>query len=186
PGLFNDFIMIHEGELAKRVEMTVEQVAKSLKYLEQQNLLDYVPRATKPMVVFLQERMNPNNLSISPEHYKHRLEESSKRLDALINYVEDTRKCRSQALLAYFGEKNTKRCGMCDICLERNKLGLNEQEFEEVLSRIKPVLKHAPSTIEEIVDAANPVHEDKVLLVIRWLLDNGKIVATEEQKYGWK
>ena len=186
PGLFNDFVMIHEGELARRVEMPLEQVVKHLKYLETQNILDYVPRTSKPMVVFLQERVNANNLSISPENYKHRLEEATKRLDALIGYIEETRKCRSQLLLAYFGEKNTKRCGMCDICLERNKLGLNEQEFEEVLSRIKPLLQTNPATLEEIVSTASPVHEDKVLLVIRWLLDNGKIITFDKRTYQWK
>jgi len=114
------------------------------------------------------------------------LEEATKRMDALIGYTKDARKCRSQALLAYFGETNTKRCGMCDVCLERNKLGLNEQEFEEVISRIKPLLKTKPSTIEEIVTAASPVHEDKVLLAIRWLLDNEKIIPAGDQTYAWK
>jgi len=186
PGLFNDFVMIHEAELARRVEMTPAQISKTLQYLDNQNILDYVPRTTKPLVVFLQERLNPDNLSISPEHYKHRLEEATKRLEALINYTQETRKCRSQALLSYFGERNTKRCGMCDVCLERNKLGLNEQEFEEVLSRIKPLLQQNRATLEEIVTAASPVHEDKVLVVIRWLLDNGKIIAKENQTYAWK
>ncbi|NQV03568.1 MAG: RecQ family ATP-dependent DNA helicase [Bacteroidia bacterium] len=186
PGLFNDFVMIHEGELARRVKMTQEQVTKHLNYLDKQGILDYVPRTTKPLVVFLQERVNPDNLSISPENYKHRLEEATKRMDALIGYTKDARKCRSQALLAYFGETNTKRCGMCDVCLERNKLGLNEQEFEEVISRIKPLLKTKPSTIEEIVTAASPVHEDKVLLAIRWLLDNEKIIPAGDQTYAWK
>ncbi|MFH1296674.1 MAG: ATP-dependent DNA helicase RecQ [Bacteroidota bacterium] len=186
PGLFTDFVMIHEGELARRVEMTPEQLTKHLKYLDKQGILDYVPRTTKPMIVFLQERVNPDHLSISPENYKHRLEEATKRLDALIGYTEETRKCRSQALLAYFGETNSKRCGMCDVCLERNKLGLNEQEFDEVITRIKPLLKNAPATIEEIVTAAYPVHEDKVLLAFRWLLDNGKIISPENQTYSWK
>ena len=185
-GLFTDFVMIHEGELARRVEMTPDQVTKHLMYLDKQGILDYVPRTTKPMVVFLQERINSRDLSISPENYKHRLEEATKRLDALIRYTEETRKCRSQALLAYFGETNTKRCGMCDVCLERNKLGLNEQEFEEVITRIKPLLKAKSTTIEEIVTAASPIHEDKVLLVIRWLLDNGKIISSGDHTYSWK
>lgn len=186
PGLFTDFVMIHEGELARRMEMTQDQVINNLKYLEKQNILDYIPRATKPMVVFLQERIAPENLSISPEHYKHRLAEATNRLDALIGYTEETRKCRSQTLLAYFGETNSKRCGMCDVCLERNKLGLNEQEFDEVLSRIKPLMIKKTVSIEEIVSAAAPIHEDKVLLVIRWLLDNGKIITNENQSFTWK
>ena len=186
PGLFNDFVMIHEGELARRLEMTEEQLVKQLIYLEKQSILDYVARKTKPMVVFLQERLNSENLSISPEHYKLRLAEAAKRLNALIGYTEDTRKCRSQVLLAYFGETNSKRCGLCDVCLERNKLGLNEQEFEEVITRIKPLLIKRPSSLEEVIAAAAPIHEDKVLLVIRWLVDNGKISASGDHNYIWK
>jgi len=186
PGLFNDFVMIHEGELARRSELSQEQVVRLLKYLEKQNILDYVPRATKPMVFFLQERISAENLSISPEHYRLRMNEASRRLDAMISYTEDTRKCRSQALLAYFGEQNTKRCGLCDVCLERNKLGLNEQEFNEVLTRIKPLLQREPASVEEIVNAASPVPEDKTLLVIRWLLDNGKMITDNNETYQWK
>ncbi|MFH1160643.1 MAG: ATP-dependent DNA helicase RecQ [bacterium] len=186
PGLFTDFVIIHEAELARRLELTTDQVIKNLKYLDKQGILDYIPQTTKPAIVFLQERIAMRDLYISPENYRLRLLEATRRLDDLIGYAASTHRCRSQALLAYFGETRSQRCGKCDVCLERNKLGLNEQEFDEIISRIKPFLKHQPATIEEIVNAASPVHEDKVLLAIRWLLDNGKILPHKEYLYKWK
>ena len=186
PGLFTDFVIIRETELAKRLDIKSDLVVKNLKFLSKQGILDYLPQAIKPTITYLQERLDPKNLHISPENYKHRLQEATKRLEAMINYVESTNRCRSQSLIAYFGETNTKRCGKCDVCLERNKLSLNEREFDEVISRIKPILQEKPSSLEEIVLAASPVHEDKVLLAIRWLLDNNKIISLKDQTYSWK
>jgi len=186
PGLFTDFVIIREAELAKRVTMKTEQVVKNLKFLAKQGILDYMPQRSKPAITYLQERLDPKNLHISPENYRIRLQEATKRLDAMVSYIESIHKCRSQSLLTYFGEINAKRCGKCDVCLERNKLSLNEREFDEVINRIKPKLKEKPATLEEIVAAASPVHEDKVLLAIRWLLDNEKIISSKDQTYSWK
>ena len=186
PGLFTDFVIIREAELAKRLSIKSDQVVKNLKFLSQQGILDYVPQTGKPTITYLQERLDPKNLHISPENYRLRLHEATKRLDAMVSYIESIHKCRSQSLLAYFGEINAKRCGKCDVCLERNKLSLNEREFDEVISRIKPKLKEKPANLEEIVAAASPVHEDKVLLAIRWLLDNDKIIPQPNQTYKWK
>jgi len=186
PGLFTDFVIIREAELAKRVTMKTEQVVKNLKFLAKQGILDYMPQRSKPAITYLQERLDPKNLHISPENYRIRLQEATKRLEAMVSYIESIHKCRSQSLLTYFGEINAKRCGKCDVCLERNKLSLNEREFDEVINRIKPKLKEKPATLEEIVAAASPVHEDKVLLAIRWLLDNEKIISSKDQTYSWK
>ena len=39
------------------------------------------------------------------------------KLDAMLGYVE-TRRCRRQVLLSYFGENHEESCGNCDSCLE--------------------------------------------------------------------
>jgi len=186
PGLFTDFVIIREAELAKRLNIKSDQIVRNLKFLAKQGILDYLPQTSKPAITYLQERLDAKNLHISPENYRFRLQEATKRLDAMISYVKSTHKCRSQSLLAYFGETNAKRCGKCDVCLERNKLSLNEREFDEVISRIKPLLKQKPCTLEEIVNTASPIHEDKVLLAIRWLVDNEKIIPQPNQTYQWK
>jgi ATP-dependent DNA helicase RecQ len=185
-GLFTGFVVIHETELADRLKITPDEVVKNLKYLNNQRLLDYIPRSDQPMIVFLTERLDVKSLSISPENYKLRLDAASKRLDAMIRYAESSHKCRSQALLAYFGETDTKRCGKCDVCIERNKLDLNEREFDEIVSRIKPLLQKQAMTLEEIVNAASPVSEDKALMAVRWLLDNEKIIPENNNSYIWK
>jgi len=185
-GIFSGFVTVSETELARRTGIPVEKAVRNLEYLVKLQILDYIPQTDKPRIVFTQDRVDTRDLVISPENYRDRLKDAEKRLEKMISYAEDTGKCRSQALLAYFGECDTKRCGTCDICIERNKISLNEMEFSSIVSRIKPVLKTKACTLEEIVNAADPISEEKVLRAIQWLVDNEKIVVDKERRYRWK
>jgi ATP-dependent DNA helicase RecQ len=103
----------------------------------------------------------------------------------VLGYLENTTLCRSRQLLQYFNEPQSKRCGKCDVCIERNKIELSELEFDSVLNIIKPLLLAKPCTMEEIVNSAGNINEDKLIKVVQWLLDNDKIHYDAEQKLSW-
>jgi ATP-dependent DNA helicase RecQ len=185
-GILSDFIIFSESELGRRSSLSIEKVVSNLKHLAQLQILDYIPQTDKPQVIYMQERLDTRDLTISPENYKDRLRDAEKRLEKMTGYVEATNKCRSQFLLAYFGECNTKRCGKCDVCIERNKISLNEMEFDNIVSILKPLLKSTSCTLEELVVAAAPVNEDKVIRAVQWLVDNEKISVDRERRYVWE
>jgi len=184
-GVMTEFVGFSEAELARRAGLAVEDLVKHLKRLQKLKIIDYTPASDKPQLVYTDDRLDGKDIRISPVYYQDRLKEATRRLEAMIFYAESGKKCRSQVLLEYFGEKSTKRCGRCDICLERNKLGLNELEFDGIVKLIKPVLKSGPVNVEQIVKAAAAFHEDKVILVLRFLIDNGKVTKQEDGKYIW-
>jgi len=185
-GILSDFTMFSEQELARRSNLTLEKVITNLKHLARLQILDYIPQTDKPRIIFIQERLDTRDLTISPENYRDRLKDAEKRLEKMIGYAETANKCRSQALLAYFGECNTKRCGKCDICIKRNKISLNEMEFDRIVEIIKPTLKTKPCSMEDLVVAADPIHEDKIIRAVQWLIDNEKIKMDSERRFTWK
>lgn len=184
-GIFSDFVKISEGDLARRVRLPAAKVTEMLKRLEKQQILDFLPQSDKPRIIFTEERLDAKDLYLSAANYKDRFRDASSRLDSMIHYAESTHKCRSQALLAYFGECDAKRCGKCDVCIERNKIELNELEFNTIVDHIKPLLKTKACSIAELVEAGTPVPEDKVLRAVQWLVDNDKIEITRERLYKW-
>lgn len=184
-GILSGFVKFSETELARRSDIPVEKVVANLKHLEKLQMIDYVRQTNSPQLVLLEERLDPRALSIAPEHYKERLKDAAVRLEAMIGYAESTHRCRSQLLLAYFGETNTQRCGKCDICIERNKVSLNQLEFDNIVAIIKPLMKTRALSPEEIVEAAGSASEEKTLRVIRWLLDNEKIIPDGTGKFIW-
>jgi ATP-dependent DNA helicase RecQ len=184
-GIFTEFSAVNENELAKRTGLPPDKVIGLLKRLDRMQFIDYLPATDKPIITISEDRVDAKDLTLSRENYKDRIRDTEKRLEAVIHYAESSNRCRSQSLLAYFGESGAKRCGKCDVCLERNKIELNELEFETILNYIKPLLKEKPCSMEELVNAASSVQEDKILQAVQWLVDNDKIGLDREKKYYW-
>lgn len=184
-GVFNDYVRINEEELASRMKISKDQVVESLQILDKMQVLSYLPRNNMPKIFYIEERLEVKNLRLSKEHYDERKKIAFERRDSVIHYIT-SRKCRSQALLAYFGETDSYRCGVCDICLERNKLELSNLEFENVSGQVKNLLQKQPLMINEIVHGVHNSREDKTLKVIQWLIDNEKIINNEEGKLEWR
>ena len=184
-GVLSDFTVISENDLARRTNLSAEKVRDILKRLESQQLLDYLPGSGKPRLTFTDERINAKDLYLSEENYKSRLKDATVRLEAVIHYATSGLQCRSQSLLAYFGEQNAKRCGKCDVCLERNKMELNDLEFESIVSVIQPLLSSKALRLDEIADAAEQFPGDKIVKAIQWLADTGKIGINDEHLYYW-
>jgi ATP-dependent DNA helicase RecQ len=185
-GIFSEFCPIREEDLAKRTSLTTDKVIEFLVKLSKLQVIDYIPRSENPRIVFTENRYESKDLTLSPQYYKDRLKAARKRIEDIIHYAESTHKCRSQALLAYFGETETRRCGKCDVCIQRNKIELTDLDFNAILKVIKPILQEKSCSLPELVEMVTSVNEDKVIRAIQWLLDNEKIVMNEERQYVWK
>jgi len=109
---------------------------------------------------------------ISKENYDLRKKQATVRVQGILNYVTVTHTCRSQMLLTYFGEKDAYPCGICDVCIERNKLELSNLEFDSISSEIKALLLQNNMTLESITENIRSVKTEKVLKVVQWLVDN--------------
>jgi ATP-dependent DNA helicase RecQ len=181
-GLFNDFVNIDETYLAKIMFKSRDDIYNMLVRLNKMKIAEYIPQKRSPMLIFHEERLDNNNIRISVENYSWAKNRFAERMKAMLSYSENENECRSVRLLAYFGEKNAHPCTQCDVCRRRNELNLSKYEFDSIVEKIKSVLAQSPSTIENIVQQiGNP---DKTIMVIRWLLDNGKI-CTQNNMIEW-
>ena len=121
-GLFTNYVAIDEQLMAQRAKVTPDLVYQFLTRLRTQKVIDYIPQKKTPFIVFVKERIDVDRLKISKENYEDRKLDYMRRIDAVIHYASSGHKCRSQLLLEYFGEKESVRCGKCDVCLERNEV----------------------------------------------------------------
>ncbi len=180
-GLFSNYVAVDEEYLAKKARTKSEIIYGYLVKLAEHKIIKYIPQRKMPFIIFISERLNEKNILISNEKYRKRKERYVKRAGAMINYAESKAKCRSQILLSYFGEKNPYRCGECDVCRRRNKLNISNYEFDLINNEIKKAVKENPVTVEELTDKIN-CDEEKVLKVIRWLIDSEKIEYTIDKR----
>ncbi|HMU02659.1 MAG TPA: ATP-dependent DNA helicase RecQ, partial [Saprospiraceae bacterium] len=120
-GLFVDPVKIDETKIAKELNMEEVQLIHYLNILKAEGVISYLPRASKPQVVFLKPRPEPNGFYIDHKSYLLRKKMALDRLDAMIVFLRNEDKCRQTVVVEYFGEKDQKPCGRCDICLGASK-----------------------------------------------------------------
>ncbi len=183
-GMFTEFVAINEDSLSKKAAVTRDTVYQYLVKLSSMNVIKFIPGKRTALVIFTEERLVRKALMISPDNYLHVKEKYSLRLDKMIDYAESKNRCRSVILLDYFGEESD-RCGTCDVCRERNELDLSKYEFDMILEEIKANLSDRRPDAEELVKMIS-YPENKVIKVLRWLLDHNKIVRDGDYKLAWK
>ncbi len=183
-GLFTNYVAIDEQLMAKRADVSPDLVYQFLVRLRTQKVIDYIPQKKAPYLIFTKERIDIDRIKISKENYQDRKRDYMNRIDAMIHYSSSGHKCRSQLLLQYFGETESVRCGKCDVCQERNELNMSKYEFDAISDQIKKVLAE-PCFNEELLKRLEGKPEN-VLKVVRWLLENEKIVYRVDNRMEWR
>lgn len=181
-GVFDEFVSINENDLAFKLSVSADRVREKLKLMDQMEIIRYQPAKDKPQLTFLEERLDQKDLYIDREHLANRKIRFEERIRSMLNYAETKNRCRSQMLVGYFGENDTVRCGVCDYCLERNKAGVSDLEFETIQEKVRSILTDSPHGLEELIKAMKVVNEDKTLHVIEWLIDKEEIAYDEDQR----
>ena len=182
-GMFSEFVPINEEALSLKSAATRETVYQYLLKLSTLNIIRYIPGKKSALVIFTEERLVRKALMISPDNYLHVKENYEIRLHKMIDYADSDNHCRSVYLLNYFGEESD-RCGICDVCRERNELDLSKYEFDLILDDIKSILNEKNPDAEELVRLID-YPEERVIKVIRWLLDHNKIVPDQDHRLKW-
>lgn len=119
-GIFTDYTFIDEQLLASRCGMTKEMVVEVLIGLSHQRIIHYIPHKRTPRITYLQRRVLQEELVIGRDVYELRKEAYINRIQAMLDYCEG-KECHSRFLLEYFGEKDAKDCGRCDVCISRRR-----------------------------------------------------------------
>ena len=185
PGIQQDFVNISEGLLSKYANCSIDQVKQTLTAAQQEGILVYEPMHDKPQLVFLRERVAGENLTIDQQKFKFRQERAEERTTRVIRYAEELQ-CRSQLLLAYFDEPDSKTCGICDVCTGRNKSTVKNSEFEQYERKIREVLRREPLPFDEVIGAFAQKRQEIVSQVMSYLLDEGLLVQDEQGRFSFR
>ncbi len=185
-GVFDQFIIINEKLLAQRIKKESELVVSFLDKLHQLQVIDYQKQKELPQITFTSVRADAANISFNKALLKKRKETATTKLNAMISYAKNTSICRSKKLLEYFDEFGGTDCGVCDVCLERRKLGMNDDEFEGLIEKIKTIVIIKKTSLQELVDSIVEEKEEKIIETVRFLLDSDKLHYNSSQHLEWK
>ena len=140
-GLFADYGFIDESMIAYQCGMKSNEVYDILKTLSQKHIIHFIPRKQVPYIRYMQRREDSEHVSLPPAIYEERKSQYQERINAMLRYAKSNDKCRSRQLLEYFGEKDAKDCGQCDVC-QSNQPHDTKQAQQQILSLLSDRKRH--------------------------------------------
>ncbi|WP_192821319.1 ATP-dependent DNA helicase RecQ [Rufibacter sp. LB8] len=142
--LYNDFVKISEVGLAKHINLPEATLRQQLQHLHQRKVLVYDAQHDGPQVQFTLPRFDAQQLPLDQKRLNQFREKAMKKAEAVVTYMQNTQKCRTLQILAYFGEKSDQICRICDYCLAQKKKAKLEENKLHLEARILSYLKKAP------------------------------------------
>lgn len=127
-GLYEEACIVDEARLGRMLEKPEAWVCERLSELDRMGMLSYRPRSDSPTATLLVPRQDADRLTLEPEALRLREERARLRLEAMLDFVRATDRCRMAMVLAYFDEPAPTDCGRCDACVARAKYQTPETE----------------------------------------------------------
>jgi ATP-dependent DNA helicase RecQ len=180
-GAFENYVRLKEFDLARRTNMSVQQVVEGLNQLQGFELLSYLPQTDKPQITWIKARQHADDVYINKADIENRKANYRRKMEAVFAYAEHSR-CRSQMLLAYFDEPNAAKCGVCDVCLAEKRRKNAAEIFENITNEIVQLLSIDTYTATQLITELKLGTEKEKIQTLRTLLDAGKI-KTDGEKY---
>lgn len=183
-GVMDNYIAIKENDFAKVLKFTAIEIREMLLYLNKVNMIDYIPSIDMPTITFIQPRNFAKYLHLDRNAIDERKKVFDKQLRGMLNYASNKQICRSKTISAYFGEE-ANRCGVCDICLELNKMKVSELKFEQLHQKIETTLSVNSLPLERLCTTINDFSKENIIDMVKWLMDNGQIILTDKKELKW-
>ena len=178
-GIFDFITTINPFLVAKKAETNENMVFGVLKQLQKDEIIAYEAQDSDLSLIFLVPREDDLTINSFSKKVQERHQLKVTNIDSMLSYISNTKTCRNRQLLHYFGEHETKNCGICDICKNNSKTEVSEKE---ILKDIIKLLKHSSSSSRTLMMSLMH-NEDQVLEGIKRLLEDGQIRVNSQNEY---
>lgn len=177
-GILNNRVSVYEKQLGLLCRMPIEQVRQQLQFMHAYGIIEYLPQKDTPQIHFLLNRAPAQYLQINNDRYLLRKKLYTERIENMVQYVTMKQGCRSQFIAAYFGDADTRPCGVCDNCLAQKRHALPAAEYERIE---KHILLQAPVLLNNLFTQLSSISKEKIWSVLEHLQREQVIEIREDE-----
>jgi ATP-dependent DNA helicase RecQ len=178
-GVFEVETSINTIHLAKKTGQSERKIIELFERLHQQGIILYKSQSNDASILFNEVREDELTINRISRYLNDQNQLKVSQLNAVINYATDNKTCKSVLLLSYFGEKNLKECGLCSVCMSKQKSNFDKKLASE---KVLDFLAKKPATSREIQQTTELAY-DQIVVVIKYLLEEEKISINHKNEY---
>lgn len=180
-GIFEMPTSINLDLIVSKTGQPLEVVISALQKMERDLVIEMSLQITDATLTFLVPREDNKTINVISREIKALNQKKTLQVKSMLNYIENTKTCRSIQLVSYFGETNAAKCGVCSVC-KPNTSKLSKNEIHEIAKNILAILEGSELSSREICGKLN-IEEEKITKVIRLLVDAEKIKINPRNQF---
>lgn len=179
--LFAGFVKISELQMARALHVTYDEMVSILNHLTALQIVVYEPVKDKPQVTFVMPRQDADRLPLNIRRLEERKRLVMGKMQAMLDYADETVRCRMQVIQDYFNDPLARACGICDVCLSKKKTD-NLSAYQELYDEILNVVKQRSLPVEELEEIIAPRDRELFVDIVREMVDGGILRYDEAWK----
>ena len=183
-GIFENKMPLNLSSICKKAGTTESEVISILNRLHRDKIVEFEHQQHDASITFLVPREDESSIYPFGKYIKNQAKNKTEKIEAILAYVENDKICRSRQLLTYFGETNTKNCGICSVCNPVDSI-IRKETVKRIYLEIMDLLKPGDKSSRELV-AALPYPEAGILKVLQLLMEKEIIGLTPTNTYKLK
>lgn len=179
-GIFDYNTKINTLLVANKASVKEEELMKSLEQLEKDGIIKLSLTKTDVQITFIEPREDDKTINRIAKIIEQQNQLKYKQVHAVLDYIKNSKICRSVQLLNYFGEDNLKPCGKCSVCNNSAKTTTNDKT--QLKNQIIETLQSGDFSSRKIAETL-VCSESDILTILKELLEYNIISITNKNTY---
>ena len=180
-GIHNQETAIDIEKIANILNLKPSKIISHLNTLDTKGILKFKTTNTDAQITFGQPREDDKAINRISKEVKTQNKIKHKKIQAVIDYIENNSICKSQQLLTYFGEPQSKACGTCNVCLQ-NKTQPSTNFQKENVDLVLKTLETQSLNSRQLASYLS-LSSNEIIAVLGYLLEQEKIEHTQTNQY---
>lgn len=183
-GIFEHLLKINISLIEKKAAASEKQIIGALQQLEKDEIVTFQFSNTDSEITFLQPREDEKTINRIAKNVVQQHELKHNQIQAVISYTSNNELCKNIQILKYFGEESNVNCGICSVCLSKEKQK-NNVDFKTIKNSIIVALQSQPLTSRQLIETLS-YNEKEVLHIIKLLVEHQILDITPTNTYKLK
>jgi len=180
-GVFDHQTKIDLSKITEKASISESRLTTILKELENDKIITLNLAKTDAQITFIEPREDDKTINRIAKIIEQQNKLKQRQVKAMLDYIDNEAVCKSTQLLAYFGEKDLKNCGICSVCIHSKKQQ-KPQDLKSIKNQIIELLENREQSSRGLLSHLN-CDEKEVKNVLKLLLEHQVITITPSNTY---
>ena len=180
-GAFDNMVEINLQTTCSKAGTTQTEAVTLLRRLDKEGIAEFEHDQHDTRITFLVPREDDTTINPLVPYIKLQMSSKKEKIEQVLHYVSNNSKCKSEQLLQYFGEKDTRPCGICSVC-KSSEEKLDREGMKRIYFQIVGLLEEKEHSSREMT-ARLDFPEAHILQVLKLLVEKGALTTTASNKY---